>query len=86
MVIQLVGFLTALAIIAGIVIALLVWKKKKEFRIFFQAGIIIVVASIVLMVVSFLLQILFFVGIPIFTIGLIYLLIGYVKGNKASKV
>ncbi len=82
MVIQFVGFLTALAIITGIVMALLVWKKGREFTIFFKAGIIIVAASIVLMIVSFLLQILFFVGIPILTIGLIYLFIGSVKRKK----
>jgi hypothetical protein len=82
MVIQFVGFLTALAIIAGIVMALLVWKKGKEFKIFFKAGIIIVAASIVLMIVSFLLQILFFVGLPILLIGLIYLGIGSVKKKQ----
>jgi membrane protein implicated in regulation of membrane protease activity len=82
MVIQFFGFLTALVILAGIVMALLVWKKGMEFTIFFKAGIIIVAASIVLMIVSFLLQILFFVGLPILLIGLIYLGIGSVKRRK----
>ncbi len=85
MVIQFVGFITASAILAGIAIAILVWKRKKEFRTFFRAGIIIVAASIVLMVVSFLLQILFFVFIPLFIIGLIYLFIGSRKNKEASE-
>ncbi|MFC1981435.1 hypothetical protein ACFLVN_04240 [Chloroflexota bacterium] len=85
MVIQYVGFLTALAIIAGIVLALLVWKKRGEFTIFIKAGIIIVAASIILMIVSFLLQIIFFVSIPILIIGLIYIFIGAIKSNKRLK-
>jgi hypothetical protein len=82
MVIQIVGFLTALSVIAGIVIAFLVKSKKCSLTTFFRAGIIVVAASIVLMIVSFLLQIIFLVAIPVLLIGLIYILIGARKRNQ----
>ena len=82
MVTQILGVLIAIVIAVGIIMALMVWQKKKDYRIFVKTGIIVVVASIVLMFISFLLQIIFLIGIPILIIGLIYLIIGLV--NKAK--
>ena len=82
MVTQILGVLIAIVIVAGIIMAIMVWQKKTDYRIFVKTGIIVVVASIVLMLISFLLQIIFLIGIPILIIGLIYLVIGLV--NKAK--
>ncbi len=84
MVIQILGALIAIVIAAGIIMAVIVWKKKKDYRIFLKAGIIIVAASIVLMVIIFLFQIPFPIGIPILVLGLIYLIIGYVNRHKKN--
>ncbi len=82
MVIQIFGIIIAIVIAAGIIMALMVWQKKKDYRVFFKMGIVVVVASIALMIISFILQIIFFIGIPILIVGLIYLIIGLV--NKAK--
>ena len=82
MVTQIVGWLTAIVIAVGIIMAVLVWQKKKDYGVFVKTGVVVVVASILLMFISFLLQIIFFVGIPILVIGLIYLIIGLVNRAK----
>ncbi|MFC2038731.1 hypothetical protein ACFLUG_03060 [Chloroflexota bacterium] len=85
MVIQIVGYMTALVVVLGFVLAVLVWKKKIDYGIFFKAGITVIVASILLMAVSFFLQIIFFVGIPILALGIIYIVVGSVGRNKHLK-
>ncbi len=85
MVIQIFEVILAIVIAVGIIMALVVWKKKKGYRVFFTTGIIIVSASIVLMVISFILQIIFLIGIPILVLGLIYLIIGLVNRDKWKK-
>ncbi|MFC1991837.1 hypothetical protein ACFLVC_03850 [Chloroflexota bacterium] len=82
MVIQIFGIILAVVIAAGIIMALMVWQKKADYRVFFKLGIIVVVASIALMIISFILQIIFFIGIPILIVGLIYLIIGLVNKTK----
>lgn len=82
MVILIFGVILAVVIAVGLIMALMVWKKKKDYRIFFKTGIIVVIASIVLMVICFILQIIFLIGIPILTLGLIYLIIGLVNRDK----
>ena len=76
------GVILAIVIVVGLIMALMVWKKKVGYRVFFTTGIIVVSASIALMVISFILQIIFLIGIPILVLGLIYLIIGLV--NKAK--
>ncbi len=85
MVIQILGVTIAIVIAVGIILALMVWKKKKGYRVFLTTGIIVVPASIVLMVISFSLQIIFLIGIPILVLGLIYLIIGLVNRSKWKK-
>ena len=85
MVIQIVGLLTALVIITGIIMALMVWKKKANITIFIKAGILIIIASILLMIFSFFLQIIFFVIFPIFALGILYLIVGRLNMNKWEK-
>jgi len=92
MVIQILGAITAIVIAVGIIMALMVWKKKRQgkaeeanYRVFFVVGIIVVCASIVLMFVSFILQILFLIVTPILALGLIYLIIGLVNRDRWNK-
>ena len=82
MVMQILGVSIAIVIAAGIIMAIMVWQKKKDYRIFVKTGIIVIVASILLMFISFLLQIIFLIGIPLLIIGLIYLIIGLVNRAK----
>ena len=92
MVIQILGLVIAIVIAVGIIMALMVWKKKREgrseeadYRAFFVVGIVVISASIVLMFVSFILQILFLIVTPILALGLIYLIIGLVNRDKWKK-
>jgi len=65
MVMQILGVLIAIVIAAGIIMAIMVWQKKTDYRIFVKTGIIVIVTSILLMFISFLLQIIFLIGIPL---------------------
>ena len=74
----------AIAILMGIIVALIVRKKKRDeklekanYRAFFIMGITWVPFSIVLMIIAFILQIPFYMGIPLLAIGLVYLLVGF---------
>ena len=82
---QIFGVILAIVIAAGIIVALMVWKKKKDYRVFLKTGIIVVAVSIVLMVVSFLLQIIFLIVIPILVLCLIYLIISLVIRSKRKE-
>ena len=55
MVIQIFGAILVIIIAVGIIMVLMVRKKKKGYRIFIKTGIIVISGSIVLMVVSFVL-------------------------------
>ena len=88
MVIVIAAVILAIAILQGIIVALMVRRKKKQgklektnYRAFFIMGIIWVPLSIVLGVISFKLQIPFYVAFPLFTTGFIYLLIGLKNRN-----
>ena len=70
------GVILAIVIAVGLILALMVWKKKVGYRVFFTTGIIVVSASIVLMVIR-VYGLLF--SIPILLLGLIYLIIGLVR-------
>ena len=83
MVIVIAAVILAIAILQGIIVALMVRRKKKEgklestnYRAFFIMGIIWVPLSIILGVISFKLQIPFYVAFPLFITGFVYLLIG----------
>ena len=82
----------AILILVGILLTLVVWKKKKEgkleepdYRAFFVMGIIWVPAGIVSMFTSFLLDIPFVIGMPLFAMGLIYLIVGLANRNRWKK-
>ena len=78
----------AIAVVTGILAALMVRKRKKEgkppadYRTFFILGVIWVPFSIVLMAVSFALQIPFYIGFPFLALGLIYLILGLKNRDK----
>ena len=80
------GVILAIVIAVGLIMALMVWKKKVGYRVFFTTGIIVVSASIVLMVISrLILYSTLFGGIPILVLGLIYLIMGSVGSGKWEK-
>jgi len=92
MVIQILGVIIAIVIAVGIIMALMVWKKKREgkaeeanYRVFFIAGTIVVSVSIVLMAISFILQIFFLIVTPILALGLLYLMVGLANRDKWKK-
>ena len=77
-----------IAVVTGILAALMVRKRKREgkpqvdYRTFFILGVTWVPFSIVLMIVSFILQIPFYIGFPLFALGLIYLILGLANRDK----
>ena len=73
------GVILAIVIAVGLILALMVWKKKVGYRVFFTTGIIVVSASIVLMVISLMQHITPLFHIPILVLGVIYLMIGLVR-------
>ena len=82
----------AILIVVGILLVLVVWKRKKEgkleepnYRAFFVMGVIWFPAGIVFMVISFLLDIPFVIGMPLFAMGLIYLIVGLANRDKWKK-
>lgn len=79
---QIFGLILALVIAAGIITAIMVWQKKKDYRAFYKMGLIVIALSIALIIISFILQIIFVIGIPILIVGLIYLMTGQI--NKAK--
>ena len=85
MVIFIFGVILAVVIAVGLIMALMVWKKGKDYRIFFKTGTIVVIASIVLMLVSFIFQVPFYIHLPLFALGLIYLIIGLANRDKWKK-
>jgi hypothetical protein len=85
LVIQILGIILAIIIALWIIMSLMVWKGKQDYRVFFKTGIIVISISIALMVISFMLQIIFLIGIPILILGVIYLIIGLVNRNKWKK-
>ena len=72
-----------IVIAVGLIMVLMVWKKKGSYRVFFPAGIIVVFVSIVLMVIYSILQrisifwLLF--NIPMLLLGIIYLMVGLAR-------
>ena len=89
MVIVIIALILAIAIIPGIIVALMVWKRKRDgkstersYRAFYIMGVICVPLSVALMVLYFIMQIPFFVGIPFLALGLTYLMIGLVNRYK----
>ena len=92
MVIVIVALILAIALVIGILVAWMAWKRKREgkpveasYHTFFTMGVIWVPFSIVLMVIYFILQIPFFIGFPLFVLGLIYLIIGLKNRDKWKK-
>ncbi len=81
----------AIAVVTGIIAALMVRKRKKEgkpqadYRTFFIIGVIWVPFSIILVIVSFILQVPFYIGFPFFVLGLVYLIIGLKNRDKWTK-
>jgi hypothetical protein len=82
----------AILIVVGILLVLVVWKRKKagkleepNYRAFFVMGIIWFPAGIVFMFISFLLDIPFVIGMPLFVMGLIYVIVGLANRDKWKK-
>lgn len=88
MVIVIAAIILAIAILQGIIVALMVRRKKKQgklegtnYRAFFILGIIWLPLSIILGAISFKLQIPFYIAFPFFATGFVYLIIGLKNRN-----
>ena len=89
MILVITAVILGIVLALGIVVALMVWRKRKEgrlqepnYRTFFIMGIITAPFGIVSMVVYFLLQIPFFIAFPVFGVGVTYLIIGWAHRDK----
>lgn len=72
-----------IAIVVGIFIVVLFWKKQKEgsykepnYHIFYIFGIALIIIGLCLMVISLLINYSFITAFPIFIIGIVYFIIG----------
>jgi len=79
-------------VVAGVVLAWVLWKKKKEgsfsetnYRAFFIMGLSFIPAGAAMSVIYFLNDIPFVIGLPIFALGAIYLSIGLANRDKWQK-
>jgi len=84
--------LVAILVVVGILVTLVVWKKRREgkleepnYRAFFVMGIAMFPAGAFFMLLYFLLDIPFVIGLPLFSMGLIYLVIGLANRDKWKK-
>lgn len=84
--------IVAVLVVVGILLTLVVWKKRKEvkleetnYRAFFIMGIAFFPTGLVFMIISFLSDISFVIGLPLFSMGLIYLIIGLANRDKWKK-
>lgn len=89
MIILIAAVILAISILQGIIVALMVRRKKKEgkleatnYRAFFILGIIWIPLSIILGVISFKLQIPFYIAFPLLITGFVYILIGLKNRNS----
>ena len=80
----LVGIITV-----GILLALVVWKRRKteeiqepNYRAFFIMGISFLPIGITFMIISFVSDISFVIGVPLFALGATYLSIGLANRDK----
>lgn len=79
-------------LVVGILLALALWKRRKEgkaeepdYRAFFVMGITWFPAGVALMIVYFVSDIPFVIGMPLLAMGLIYLAIGLANREKWKK-
>ncbi len=74
----------AVIIVVGIILAIIIWRGKKEGRYqkfslrFFVIGITIFILGIILLIVSFITELSFFYGLYLTAVGAIALIIGLV--------
>lgn len=88
MVIVIASIILSVAAVQGIIMAIIIQRKRKEgglqetdYRLFLIMGIVWIPLSIILGAVSFVLQIPFYIAFPVFIIGFLYLLIGLKKSK-----
>jgi hypothetical protein len=84
--------ITAVLVLVGLVLVLVVWKRRREEQVrqtnyyaFFVMGISFLPAGLALMIVYSATGIPFIVGLPLFAIGLVYLTIGLSNRDKWKK-
>ncbi len=74
----------AVLIVVGIILAIIIWKGKKEGRYqeyslrFFVIGITALILGVILLIVSFITDLSFFYSLYLIAVGVIALLIGLV--------
>ena len=81
-----------LLIALGILLALVVWKRRKagiveepNYRAFFIMGVVFFPVGLVWTIISFLTDISLFIGMPLLSLGVIYLSIGLANRDKWMK-
>ena len=81
----------AILIVVGIILAIMIWKGKKEGRYqrihfrFFVIGITAFILGVILLIVSFITDLSLFYGLYLITAGTIGIIIGLVVRNRWKK-
>jgi predicted permease len=82
----------AVIIVAGIIAAIMVWKRKKEGRFqegyyfgFFVIGITAFILGVILLIVSFITDLSLFYALYLITAGTIGIIIGLIVRNRWEK-
>ncbi len=81
----------AVLIIVGIILAIIIWKGKKEGRYqeysirFFVIGITILILGAILLIVSFITDLSFFYSLYLIAVGAIGIIIGLVIRNTRER-
>ncbi len=81
----------AVLIVVGIILAIIIWKGKKEGRYqeyssrFFAIGITALILGVILLIVSFITDLSFFYSLYLIAAGAIGIIIGLVVRNRWEK-
>ena len=86
------GIVLAILVTIGIILVIVIWKRKgfsrfKEtnFHIFYVMGIVFIPVGIVSMIIYSRLGMPFFIGMPFLTMGITYLIVGLRNKDKWHK-
>ncbi len=81
----------AVLIVVGIILAIIIWKGKKEGRYqeysfrFFVMGITAFIMGVILLIVSFITDLSFFYSLYLIAVGAIGIIIGFVIRNTRER-
>ena len=82
----------AILVTIGIILVIVIWKRKSasrfketNFRIFYVMGIVFIPVGIASMIICSRLGMPFFIGMPFLTMGITYLIVGLLNKDKWHK-